>query len=229
MSITSLLSLETPCTVVSTAKHLDDHFLPLVFFPLSLLFSLHSGLTRRTEGRHSQDKQMDLLLQSVLNILLYICFISKAGNRIMFQFSEHIKRTMWWVEWFTLLPNVLYYSLNFLYYYYYITESALPCANPQLAYTSAQLQTVLCSHFKRMTPDCFDRKWWPIPTSALSVHNLPTLGSVQANTVCTQCTMINPQIVYCGRNHSVKTQKLSFLSATWMLLLPSSFSNYKVL
>lgn len=89
--------------------------------------------------------------------------------------------------------------------------------------------TTLRAVFKKTTHDCFDRKGRPIPTSALSVHNLPTLGSVQANTVCTQCTMINPQIVYWGRNHSAKKENPSFLSTTCTLLLPSFSFNLKVL
>lgn len=91
------------------------------------------------------------------------------------------------------------------------------------------LHNFACCLKKKPTHDCFDRKGWPIPTSALSVHNLPTLGSVQANTVCTQCTMINPQIVYWGRNHSAKKENPSFLSTTCTLLLPSFSFNLKVL
>lgn len=41
--------------------------------------------------------------------------------------------------------------------------------------------------------------------------------------------MINPQIVYCGRNHSAKKENPSFLSTTCTLLLPSFSFNLKVL
>lgn len=67
----------------------------------------------------------------------------------------------------------------------------------------------------KKTVVCFDRKLCPIPPSALSVHNLQTLGSDRANTVCTQCTMINPQIVYWRSSHSeAKITDLLFL-ASW--------------
>lgn len=132
----------------------------------------------------------------ILHLIMSLCYVYCFSNVLHDPTAETFFLNLWGthiMETCSWLKHIHPVQLK-----EYKCTVGLEMHNCKLFFFFFFLNHNLACCLKKRPVDCFDRKGCPIPPSTLSVHNLPTLGSVRANTVCTQCTMINPQIAHSG-------------------------------